>query len=53
MLQVKQIIVSPLARGQILAGQVDSRLMIAIADLAADQPIGIIQFGGRLRLGQS
>jgi hypothetical protein len=33
------------ARAQLVAGRVDSRLMLAIADLATKEPVDIIQFG--------
>jgi hypothetical protein len=39
------ITVSPLARQQLMTGQVDSRLLIALAALAAAQPIDIVEFG--------
>jgi hypothetical protein len=45
LLQVNGITVSPTARKQLTAGQVDSRLLLAIAALATDQPIDIVQFG--------
>jgi hypothetical protein len=45
LLQVNRITVSPTARKQLSAGQVDSRLLLAIAALATDQPIDIVQFG--------
>ncbi len=40
-----QIIVSAIAHRQLAGGQVDSRLMIAVASLATDEPIDIVQFG--------
>jgi hypothetical protein len=40
-----RIVVSPLAQQQLAAGRVDSRLLLAIASLATDQPIDIVQFG--------
>ena len=40
-----QITVSKLAGDQLTAGQVDSRLVLALADLAARQPISIMRFG--------
>jgi hypothetical protein len=45
LLEVPDIAASPTARNQLMAGQVDSRLLLAIADLAADQPIDIVDFG--------
>jgi hypothetical protein len=45
LLKVSDVAVSAVARKQLLAGQVDSRLMLALADLAADEPIGIVDFG--------
>ena len=33
------------ARAQLAAGQVDSRLMLAIADLATKEPVDILEFG--------
>ena len=40
-----QITVSATARSQLLAGQVDSRLLLALASLARHQPIDIVRFG--------
>jgi hypothetical protein len=40
-----QITVPPLASEQLTAGAVDSRLLLALAALAARQPISIVQFG--------
>jgi len=40
-----QIKVSALAGEQLAAGQVDSRLLLALAALAGHQPISIVQFG--------
>jgi len=37
--------VSATARSQLIAGQVDSRLMLAIAALATKDPINVVQFG--------
>jgi hypothetical protein len=45
LLQVNVITLSPTARQQLIAGQVDSRLMLAIAALATREPIDIVQFG--------
>ena len=39
------ITVSATARSQLAAGQVDSRLLVALASLAARQPVDIVQFG--------
>jgi hypothetical protein len=38
------ITVSATARSQLAAGQVDSRLLVALASLAARQPVDIVQF---------
>lgn len=40
-----QITLLPAARKQLTAGQADSRLLLALASLAGDQPIIIVQFG--------
>jgi hypothetical protein len=40
-----QITVPVLAREQLTAGQVDSRLLLALADLGSRQPMIIVQFG--------
>ncbi len=45
LLNDSQIIVPPLAGLQLAAGQVDSRVLLALADLAGQQPISIVQFG--------
>ena len=45
MLGDSQISVPVLAGNQLAAGQVDSRLMLALADLAGHQPINIVKFG--------
>ncbi len=45
LLEVPDVAVSATARNQLTAGQVDSRLLLTIADLAADQPIDILDFG--------
>ena len=45
LLNDSQIIVSAIAHRQLAGGQVDSRLLIAVASLATDEPIDIVQFG--------
>jgi hypothetical protein len=45
LLQVNVITLSPMARKQLIAGQVDSRLLLGIATLAAKLPVDIVQFG--------
>lgn len=45
LLEVPDVVASATARKQLMAGQVDSRLLLAIADLAADHPIDIVDFG--------
>ena len=45
LLNDSRITVSATARSQLLAGQVDSRLLLALAALAGHQPIGIVRFG--------
>jgi hypothetical protein len=40
-----QISVTPRASGQLTAGAVDSRLLLALAALAGHQPISIVRFG--------
>jgi len=40
-----RITLSGTARGQLAAGQVDSRLLLAVASLATAEPIDIVQFG--------
>jgi hypothetical protein len=45
LLQVPDVVASATARKQLMAGQVDSRLLLAIADLAADLPVDIVDFG--------
>ena len=40
-----QINVPPLAGLQLATGRVDSRVLLALADLAGQQPINIVQFG--------
>jgi hypothetical protein len=45
LLQVSVITLSPTARRQLIAGQPDSRLLVAIAALATKLPVDIVQFG--------
>ena len=45
LLTASQIKISDVARNQLTAGQVDSRLVLALASLAAQQPIEVVQFG--------
>ncbi len=45
LLNNSRITVSATARRQLAAGQVDSRLLLALAALAGHQPIDIVQFG--------
>jgi hypothetical protein len=45
LLNDSQIIVSTAAKNQLTAGQVDSRLLLALASVAGQQPISIVQFG--------
>ena len=45
LLNDSRITVSATARSQLAAGQVDSRLLAALASLAGHQPIDIMQFG--------
>ncbi len=40
-----RIMISPMAKEQLAAGQVDARLVLAIASVAGGQPIDIVQFG--------
>lgn len=44
LLDDSQITVSAVARNQLASGQVDSRLMLALASLAGSQPINIVKF---------
>ncbi len=44
LLGANQITVSPVAQTQLLAGEVDSRLLIALTSLAASLPIDIVDF---------
>ena len=45
LLGVPDVVASATASKQLTAGQVDSRLLLAIAGLAADHPIDIVDFG--------
>lgn len=45
LLNVPRITVSAIAHRQLAGGQVDSRLLLAVASLAANEPIDIVQFG--------
>jgi hypothetical protein len=45
LLRVNVITLSPTARTQLIAGRPDSRLLVAIAALAAKLPVDIVQFG--------
>jgi hypothetical protein len=45
LLEVPDVVASATARKQLMAGQVDSRLLLAIADLAADLPVDMVDFG--------
>jgi hypothetical protein len=45
LLSYSQITVSATARSQLVAGRVDSRLLLALALLAGSQPIDIVRFG--------
>jgi hypothetical protein len=45
LVQVPGITFSATARQQLIAGQVDSRLLLAIAALASNEPMDILQFG--------
>jgi hypothetical protein len=40
-----QVAVSAMARNQLLAGQVDLRLLLALASVATHEPINIVRFG--------
>ena len=44
LLKNPRITVSAAARGQLTAGQVDSRLLVVIANLAAQRPVSIVAF---------
>ena len=44
LLDDSQITVSAVARNQLASGQVDSRLMLALASLAGSQPVNIVKF---------
>jgi hypothetical protein len=39
-----QVTLSPAARAQLLAGQVDTRLMITLATMAAAEPVSVVSF---------
>jgi hypothetical protein len=45
LLASRQITASPTARKQLLAGQVDARLIVVLSELAAVNPVDIIAFG--------
>jgi len=45
LLKYSRVTVSATARSQLVAGQVDSRLLLALALLAGSQPIDIVRFG--------
>jgi hypothetical protein len=45
LLKVSDVVASATAKKQLTAGQVDSRLLLALADLAADRPVDIVDFG--------
>jgi energy-converting hydrogenase Eha subunit E len=45
LLKYSRITVSATARSQLVAGQVDSRLLLALALLAGSQPVDIVRFG--------
>jgi hypothetical protein len=45
LLTIRQITVSAIAHRQLAGGQVDSRLLLAVASLAGNMPIDIVQFG--------
>ena len=45
LLNDSRITVSATARSQLLAGQVDSRLLLSLAALAGHQPVDIVRFG--------
>jgi len=44
LVRINVITLSPTARKQLIAGQVDSRLMLTIAALASKEPVDIVQF---------
>jgi hypothetical protein len=44
LLKVSDVVASAAAKKQLMAGQVDSRLLLALADLAADRPVDIVDF---------
>ncbi len=45
LLHASQVAVSAGARSQLLAGQVDSRLVLALASVAGHEPVDIVRFG--------
>ena len=45
LLRRSQVTVSAMARSQLLAGQVDSRLLLALTSLTGHEPIDIVRFG--------
>jgi hypothetical protein len=45
LLRHSQVTVSAIARSQLLAGQVDPRLLLALASLAGHEPVDIVRFG--------
>jgi hypothetical protein len=45
LLHDSQISISVPAKNQLAAGQVDSRIVLALADLAGHRPISVVQFG--------
>lgn len=45
LLNNNQITLSSVARQQLSAGRVDARLVLAVASMAHDQPVDIVQFG--------
>jgi hypothetical protein len=47
LLRAPRITVTPSARSALAAGQVDARLLITLAALAASEPVRIDGFGGR------
>lgn len=45
LLRNAQVTVSAMARNQLLAGQVDLRLLLALASVATHEPVSIVRFG--------
>ena len=45
LLRASQVAVSAAARSQLLAGQVDSRLVLALVSVAGHEPVDIVRFG--------